>query len=98
MAELDRVLSVGCTPYATADEMKVAARNMVLHQRGRRDWCPEGTNSILGQLGLEPIEPYRHERAAFIELFQRVTAAHYGTAERQSWTVRALLRGRPPTA
>ena len=91
--ELDK----GCTPYATADEMKVAARNHIIGARRSRDWCGEGTDSILGQLGLEHIEPMPYERQRFIALFQQIVCAHYGS-DREAWIVRALLRGRPPAA
>ena len=91
--ELDR----GCIPYETADEMKVAARNHILGSRRSRDWCGEGTDSILGQLGLEHIEPMPYERQRFIALFQQIVCAHYGS-DREAWIVRALLRGRPPAA
>ncbi len=96
LPELSAALDVGCTPYATADEMKVAARGYILGQRHRLDWCGEGTDAILGQLGLEGLEPRPWPRSEFIGLFRQVVAAHYGTPDREGWIVRALLRGRPP--
>lgn len=98
IAALGPELDKGCTPYATADEMKVAARNYILSSRRSRDWCGEGTDSVLGQLGLEPIEPMPWERQRFIATFRQVATAHYGTDNAEAWAVRALLRGKPPAA
>lgn len=97
LADLDRALSMGCTHYATVDEMKVAARDLILQQRRRMDWCGEGTQSILLQLGLPGIDPEPYERQRFIDHYRQITAAHYGTTEREAWIVRALLRGRAPS-
>lgn len=98
MEVLGRALDDGCTPYRTADEMKVAARNFILSQRARRDWCGEGTNVILGRLGLEGLEPSPFERQEFIDRFRKVVNEHYAAdgheGKREGWVVRSLLRGR----
>lgn len=96
LADLSAALDMGCSPYATADEMRVAARDYILRMRGRLDWCGEGTHAILLQLGMEGLEERPNERQQFIERYRQVVAAHYGTADREAWIVRALLRGRAP--
>ena len=71
-------------PYQTFDELTVSARQHVLARRLERQWCEEGTNNFLDEMGLLPVTPSGMEARRieeFYRLFQERITAHGGTRE-----------------